>query len=223
LSAHLVAVGLEVILQFFPQKELFISSVEVLLGLSEGRLCLGWDGMRRDVEVNVTGGVANALLLFVLLYGFGLRNLGCFFSTFFGSLLRLGLSFRLGFLGLLLLRRNHWYCPLDRDLFHLGPGLLQLGRLEVCDLMDAVLNFDYEFYFATLIGVLHLSFLDRVISQLEGETLHELGTLLVVDEEVHVSELVLEAQGFGDGERSADVEEGHHLGRVGLVLESVGD
>lgn len=183
--------------------------------------------MRRDVVVNVTVDGPRALLLLVLLHGLRLGYLlsrllsrCCFFSRLLSlSFLLLAL---LGFL-LLDLRLHHWCWLLDRDLLNLYPRLFQLSRLQVCNLMDTVLDLDYEFCFTSLIGVFQFAILNCVLSQLERQTLHELGALLVVDEQVHLTELVLEAQRFGDRERRADVEEGHHLGCVGLVSKRVGD
>lgn len=93
--------------------------------------------------------------------------------------------------------------------------------------MEVVLNLDDELRLAFSISVLHGSFSNVVASQLGGETLHELGkvvgVLVVVEEEVHVSKLVLEGETLSHGEVRADREEFHGLLDIGFVSEVVGD
>lgn len=111
------------------------------------------------------------------------------------------------FLGLiLLLSRSSIFLEgrSDGDLFHLSPSLMELSSLELGNLVEVVLDLYDEFSFAFSVLFLESSFRDVVASQLGGETLHELGkvvrVLLVVEEEAHVSELVLERETLGDRE-----------------------
>jgi len=118
-----------------------------------------------------------------------------------------GLGSAVAFLGLILLLSGSSIFlegRSDGDLLHLSPSLVELSSLELGNLVEVVLDLDDEFSFAFSILFLESSFRDVVASQLVGETLHELGkvvrVLVVVEEEIHVSELVLERETLGDGE-----------------------
>jgi len=118
-----------------------------------------------------------------------------------------GLGSAVAFLGLILLLSGSSIFlegRSDGDLLHLNPRLVELSSLELGNLVEVVLDLDDEFSFAFSILFLESSFRDVVASQLVGETLHELGkvvrVLVVVEEEIHVSELVLERETLGDGE-----------------------
>lgn len=118
-----------------------------------------------------------------------------------------GLGSAVAFLGLILLLSGSSIFlegRSDGDLLHLNPTLVELSSLELGNLVEVVLDLDDEFSFAFSILFLESSFRDVVASQLVGETLHELGkvvrVLVVVEEEIHVSELVLERETLGDGE-----------------------
>jgi len=118
-----------------------------------------------------------------------------------------GLGSAVAFLGLILLLSGSSIIlegRSDGDLLHLNPTLVELSSLELGNLVEVVLDLDDEFSFAFSILFLESSFRDVVASQLVGETLHELGkvvrVLVVVEEEIHVSELVLERETLGDGE-----------------------
>lgn len=118
-----------------------------------------------------------------------------------------GLGSAVAFLGLILLLSGSSIIlegRSDGDLLHLNPRLVELSSLELGNLVEVVLDLDDEFSFAFSILFLESSFRDVVASQLVGETLHELGkvvrVLVVVEEEIHVSELVLERETLGDGE-----------------------
>jgi len=141
-----------------------------------------------------------------------------------------GLGSAVAFLGLvLLLSRSSIFLEgrSDGDLLHLSPGLMELSSLELGNLVEVVLDLDDEFSFTLSVLFLERSFSDVVASQLVGETLHELGkvvgVLVVVEEEVHVSKLVLERETLGNGEVRADGEELHSLLDFGFVSEVVGD
>ena len=189
-----VSVSLKFVSGTFPVKELVVRLVEGQFLLTESFLLLGRDSVRRGIELNSGMGSATSLFSLVLLL--------------------LGSSIFV-------------HGRTNGHLLHFSPTLGKLSTLELGNLIEVVLDLDNKLSLALSILVLKRSFSNVVASQLGGETLHELGkvvrVLVIVEEETHVSEFVLEGETLGHGEVRTDGEKFHGLLDIGFVSEVVGD